>query len=330
MTGKMDSLLSVVGLKKYFPVTRSILGVFRKRIGDIKAVDEVSFQINEGETFGLVGESGSGKTTLGRTLLRLIEPDGGDILFEGENITNMKKDKLRKLRRDMQIVFQDPFSSLNPMRRIKDIITEPMKIHRTCERAEYSSRLKELLSVVELPEEYAYRRPYALSGGEKQRVAIARALSTNPRFIVLDEPTSSLDVSVQAKVILLLRKLQRKLDLTFLFISHDLVLVKNVSNFVGVMYLGKLVELARSKELFIKPVHPYTNTLLSSIPLVDKDVNLGSKYKSAILVDAPSWHNLPPGCRFASRCPIKRGVCLEKIPELIDIGNNHFVACHLD
>jgi oligopeptide transport system ATP-binding protein len=326
----MAPLLSVGDLRKFFPVTRTVWGIRRKKVGHIRAVDGVTFEIDSGETFGLVGESGSGKSTLGRTVLRLIEPDGGDILYKGQSILNIEENQLRRLRRDMQIVFQDPSSSLNPRRRIKDIIEEPLMVNNICERSESSDRVKDLLSLVRLPQECAYRRPYALSGGEKQRVAIARALSLSPKFMVLDEPTSSLDVSVQAKIISLLQKLQQELSLTYLFISHDLALVKNVSDFIAVMYLGKFLEFARTDDIFLNPAHPYTNTLLSSMPLLETEAPVALKYRSAAMIDAPDILELPPGCRFASRCPIRKNRCEKEMPELLDIGNKHYVACHLN
>ncbi len=326
----MNPELSIVSLKKYFPVIKTSRGIFRKTVGEIKAVDDITLNINKGETFGLVGESGSGKTTLGRTILRLIEPDSGDIFFKEKNITTMEEEELRRLRRDITIVFQDPYSSLNLKRRIKDIIADPLIIHNICGKDERFDRVNELLALVKLPEEYAYRRPYALSGGEKQRVAIARALSVNPQFIVLDEPTSSVDVSVQAKIINLLRKLQQDLHLTYLFITHDLILIKNVADFIGVMYAGKMLELARSEDLFTTPMHPYTNNLLSAIPLISKDKSFKAKYKSAsILIDTLNMVDLPKGCRFYSRCATKKDVCQNKIPELRKIEKDHFVACHL-
>jgi len=325
----MAPILSVVDLRKTFPVTRTVWLIHRKKVGNIAAVDGVTFEIDRGETFGLVGESGSGKSTLGRTVLRLIEPDGGDILYNGETILNIEEDQLRRLRREMQIVFQDPTSSLNPRKRVKDIIEEPLNVHSICDRSESSAKVKELLSLVRLPEEYLYRRPYALSGGEKQRVAIARALSLGPKLMVLDEPTSSLDVSVQAKIISLLLKLQQELSLTYLFISHDLALIKNFSDFIGVMYLGKLVELAKTEDIFTSPTHPYTNALLSSMPLLETEAPVALKYRSAPIVDTPNILQLPPGCRFASRCPLRKNSCEKEMPELLQIGKNHYVACHL-
>ncbi|MFQ6076215.1 MAG: ABC transporter ATP-binding protein [Candidatus Bathyarchaeia archaeon] len=321
----VNALLNVVGLKKYFPITE---GILKKKVGDVKAVDGIDFSIEKGTTFALVGESGSGKTTVGKTILRLYEPTEGKIIFDGRDITRLKGQELKPLRRKMQIVYQDPTSSLNPRKKIKDILDAPLAVHKIGNRSERLERTKEILDMVELPEEFMYRYPHHLSGGQKQRVGIARALILKPRFVVLDEPTSSLDVSVQAKIIELLKKLQKELNLTYLFITHDLVLVKNISDVIGVMYLGRLMEMGPTNTLFLNPIHPYTNALLSSIPLVEEDSNLPDKSKWRLSGEIPSSINVPKGCPIVSRCPVREDTCRLTRPDMVEFEKGHKVWCH--
>ena len=314
------------GLKKYFPLYG---GLFRRKVGEIKAVDGVSFGIRKGETFALVGESGSGKTTVGKTIVRLYDPTSGSIRLEGQDVTNLSQDELKPVRRNMQMVFQDPTSSLNPRKRVKEIVTAPLEIHRIGNRSERLERATGLLQLVQLPVDYLHRYPYGLSGGEKQRVGLARALALNPRFLVLDEPTSSLDVSVQAKTLSLLTELQKKLSLTYLFISHNLVLIKNIATQVAVMYFGRLVELAATEELFQSPCHPYTMTLLSAMPVVDTEAKLPGSAELENVVEAGiDLSNPPVGCRFYARCTFRQKICQDVYPELRQIRNEHFAACH--
>ncbi|MGA2791144.1 MAG: oligopeptide/dipeptide ABC transporter ATP-binding protein [Candidatus Bathyarchaeia archaeon] len=322
----MSEALVVEDLKKYFPLYG---GILRKKVGEIKAVDGVSFRIRKGETFALVGESGSGKTTVGKTIVRLYDPTSGTICLEGQDVTNLSQSELKSVRRNMQMVFQDPTSSLNPRKRVKEIVTAPLEIHRIGNKSERLARATELLLLVQLSEDYLHRYPYGLSGGEKQRVGLARALALNPRILVLDEPTSALDVSVQAKTLNLLTELQRKLSLTYMFISHNLVLVKNIATQVAVMYFGRLVELAVTEELFQFPSHPYTMTLLSAMSVVDTNVKLPASAELENVVDAGiDLSSLPVGCRFYARCVFRQKVCQEVYPELREIRKGHFVACH--
>jgi len=320
-----NTILDVAGLKKYFPITK---GILKKVIGYVKAVDGIDLSIEKGTTFGLVGESGSGKTTLGKTILRLYEPTEGEIIFDGRNITRLKNQELKLLRRKMQIVYQDPTSSLNPRKRIKDILGTPLTVHKIGNKTERLERIKEMLNMIELPEEFMYRYPHHLSGGQKQRIGIARALILEPQFVVLDEPTSSLDVSVQAKIIGLLKKLQKEFNLTYLFITHDLVLMKNISDVIGVMYLGQLMEMGTTKTLFSNPVHPYTKALLSSIPIIEKDSNLPTKSRWYLKGEIPSPINAPKGCPFVSRCPLKEETCRLTRPEMVEFEKGHKVWCH--
>lgn len=315
-----EILIEVKNLKKYFPV-RSGLG---KR-SYIKAVDDVSFFIKKGETLGLVGESGCGKSTTGRTIIRLYEPTGGQIIFKGEDIT--KKDML-PYRKHMQMIFQDPYASLNPRMTVGDIIGEPLEIHNIAKGNEKKERVQELLKLVGLNSEHANRYPHEFSGGQRQRIGIARALAVEPEFIICDEPISALDVSIQAQIVNMLEDLQQQLGLTYLFIAHDLSMVKHISNRVGVMYLGKLVELAESNELYDKPLHPYTQALLSAIPIPDPKV---SRERTRIILegDVPSPLNPPSGCRFRTRCKYAFDRCKEEEPQLKDVGAGHYVACHL-
>ncbi|MCE4603631.1 MAG: ABC transporter ATP-binding protein [Aeropyrum sp.] len=312
-------LLEAHNLKKYFPV-RGIL--FTK--GYVKAVDDVTLGIPRGKTLGLVGESGSGKTTLGRVILRLEEPTSGRIVFDGQDVTRLKGRALKEFRRRAQIIFQDPYGSLNPRKTVYSLIAEPMKVHgvRVEDTREY---IIKLLYQVGLNETHLYRYPHEFSGGQRQRIAIARVLALRPEFIVLDEPTSALDVSVQAQILNLLKDLQRTYNLTYLFISHDLGVVRYMSDYIAVMYLGKIVEMASSDELFEKPLHPYTKTLLSSIPIPDPKI-AKSKARIRIPGEPPSPYNPPSGCRFRTRCPIAVDKCLSE-PPLEEVERGHWVAC---
>ena len=314
-------LVLAKNLKKYFPISKSL---FQKQREFVHAVDGVDLSITEGETLGLVGESGCGKSTLGYCILNLVKPTSGEVIFDGVNITKLSQKKIKKLRAKMQIVFQDPFSSLNPRMTIKNIVAEPFNIHKTIKKHEIQGKVLELLQNVGLSKDHLYRFPHEFSGGQRQRIVIARALALNPKFIILDEPTSSLDVSVQAQILNLLKRFQNELNLTFLFISHDLSVVEFMSNRIAVMYLGKIVELASSKELFKKQLHPYTRALVSAIPVPNPHI----KRKVILLKgDPPSPVDLPRGCRFYPRCPIAKPICKKSEPELKDLGNR-FVLCH--
>ena len=318
-----EALLEVKHLKKYFPIKG---GVFSKTIGYVYAVDDVSFTLHGGETLGLVGESGCGKSTTGRAILRLIEPTAGEIHFEDQSITELGKSEMRALRREMQIIFQDPYASLNPRMTIGSIIGEPLEIHKIAKGAEKEERVAALLQKVGLRAEDMRKYPHEFSGGQRQRIGIARALALNPKLIVCDEPVSALDVSIQAQVINLLGDLQQEFGLSYLFIAHNLNVVEHISNRVAVMYLGKIVELAGDKELYENPQHPYTEALLSAVPIPDPTV----KKKRIILEgDVPSPINPPSGCHFHTRCPYKEKICEEVEPVFKDIGGGHWVACHL-
>ncbi len=315
-----EKLLEVKNLKKYFPVKGTSL-----KAKTVKAVDDVSFFINKGETFGLVGESGCGKTTIGRTILRLHEPTSGKIIYDGKDIT---KGNILPYRRKMQIVFQDPYASLNPRMTVGDIVGEPIDIHKLAKnKQDRRDMIISLLERVGLNSEHANRYPHEFSGGQRQRVGIARALAVNPEFIVCDEPISALDVSIQAQIINMFEDLQKELGLTYLFIAHDLSVVKHISNRIGVMYLGKLVELTDSADLYENPLHPYTQSLLSAIPIPDPKT---SREKKRIILqgDVPSPLNPPSGCRFRTRCPYSTSICAKQEPELKEYGKNHFAACH--
>jgi oligopeptide/dipeptide ABC transporter ATP-binding protein len=319
----MKELLKVSGLKKYFPITSGILS----RVSNyVKAVDGVDLTVGRGETLGLVGESGCGKTTLGKTIIKLHEPTEGEIFFEDKDITNLSASRMRPVRKRMQIVFQDPYGSLNPKMKVEDIVAEGLVIHGHSSGAERKAAVGETLHTVGLREDALSRYPHEFSGGQRQRIAIARAIALKPDFIVCDEPISALDVSVQAQIINLFIELQERLGLTYLFISHDLRVVKHISDRVAVMYLGKIIELAASKELYENPLHPYTKVLISSVPVADPQ----RKRETTLLKgDVPSPINPPEGCAFHPRCPIAVAKCSREEPELRDAGSGHMVACHL-
>ncbi len=343
-------MVEVRKLKKYYPVQG---GVFKKRIGDIKAVDGVNLKIRKGECLGLVGESGCGKTTLGKTILRLLKPTKGHIYFDvseeikqevekleeskdsnsqklhelerTHDLSNFEGKRLKKLRRRMQIVFQDPSSSLNPRMLIKDIVGEPLTVHGLAKGLEKRERVVNLLERVGLSEDHLFRYPHEFSGGQRQRIAIARALATNPDFLILDEPTSALDVSVQAQILNLLQELQKEFGLTYLFITHHLLVVEYISHRIAVMYLGRIVELADTKELFENPMHPYTQALLSAIPIPDPEVR---SHRTILKGDVPSPIDPPSGCVFHTRCFLAAKECEERMPDLVSLGDEHYVACH--
>ncbi|MDN5710174.1 MAG: ABC transporter ATP-binding protein [Planococcus sp. (in: firmicutes)] len=320
---KRENLLEIRNLKKYYPVTG---GFFKRTIGNVKAVDDVSFTIRKGETLGLVGESGCGKSTAGRTILRLMKPTGGEILFEGKDITRLSGAKLQKARRDFQMVFQDPYASLNPTQMVGDIIAEPILNYEKRNKKELEQEIKTLLKRVGLPEEAYYKYAHEFSGGQRQRIGIARALALHPKLIVADEPVSALDVSVQSQVLNLLKELQIEFDLTYLFIAHDLSVVKHMSDRIGVMYLGSLVELASNKDLYKEPLHPYTQALISAIP----EPNPAKRKERIVLKgDVPSPQNPPTGCPFHTRCPVAMEICSQEKPALAEVRPGHQVACHL-
>jgi oligopeptide transport system ATP-binding protein len=319
-----EVLLEVRNLVKHFPIRQGI--IFTKQVGAVQAVDDISFTVKKGETLGLVGESGCGKTTTGRVILRLIEPTSGVVIFDGKNVPALPKDELRELRKDMQIIFQDPYGSLNPRMTVGDIIGEPLHIHKLARGPEREKRVRELLEVVGLSAFHARRFPHEFSGGQRQRIGIARALAVRPKLIICDEPVSALDVSIQAQVINLLQDLQSEFDLTYVFIAHDLSVVKHISDRVAVMYLGKIVELTGKHELYHNPKHPYTQALLSAIPEADPTIK---KERILLKGDVPSPINPPKGCRFHTRCPKVMDICKTEEPKFVDSGDGHFVACHL-
>ncbi|MGE5549427.1 MAG: ABC transporter ATP-binding protein [Bacteroidota bacterium] len=320
---RSEYLVEVRDLKKHFPVKSGI--VFNHTVGSIKAVDGISFGIYPGETLGLVGESGCGKSTTGRLVLRLIPTTSGEVFFEGRNIMALDNSAMRELRRHMQIVFQDPFASLNPRMTVGEIIGEPIAFHRLSQGKELKNRVARLLETVGLDPQHARRYPHEFSGGQRQRIGVARALALNPKLIVCDEPVSALDVSIQAQVINLLQDLQREFGLTYLFIAHDLAVVRHISDRVAVMYLGKIVELAAKNTLYDNPLHPYTRALLSAIPVPNPELK---RVRTLLEGDVPSPLNPPPGCRFHTRCASAGDECREREPALLAVGDNHFAACH--
>jgi peptide/nickel transport system ATP-binding protein len=321
-----SNLVELEGLKVWFPIKSGI--VLDRHIGDIRAVDGIDLEIRRGETLGLVGESGCGKSTVGRAILRLYEPTDGRVLFDGTDITHMRDGELRPLRRRMQMVFQDPFASLNPRHSVNRLVGEPLMAHRLGSRREINRRVRELLRIVGLPADAAGRFPHEFSGGQRQRIGLARAIALNPDFVVADEPVSALDVSIQAQIINLLEQLQQDFDLTYLFIAHDLAVVRHISDRIAVMYLGTIVEISPAGELYTNPLHPYTISLLSAVPIPDPAVE---RQRETILLagDLPSPANPPPACRFHTRCPyVQPTRCRDEVPHLRQLSTGHTVACH--
>ncbi len=318
-------LLRVDNLVKHFPI---MAGVFQRQVGVVHAVDGITFNIKSGETFGLVGESGCGKSTAGRTILQLYRPTSGHVYFRDDDLSKLKGEELRHMRQRMQMIFQDPYASLNPRMTIREIVGEPLLVHDIMKSKEIEDRVNQLLDLVRLNPGFSSRYPHEFSGGQRQRIGIARALALNPDFIVCDEPISALDVSIQAQVINLLEELQEQFGLTYLFIAHDLSMVRHISTRVAVMYLGILVEMASRDELYEHPLHPYSQALLSAVPVPDPFVE--EKRQRIILEgDVPSPVNPPSGCRFRTRCPLAEKICAEQVPEWREVAPNHWVACHL-
>lgn len=319
-----NNLITIKNLVKHFDVKTNL---FSRVKNNLKAVNNISFDIKKGETLGIVGESGCGKSTTGKLLLNLLEPTSGEVLFEGKNIYSISNEELRKLRKNMQIIFQDPFASLNPRMKIFDLIEEPLKIHKIGTKEDRIKKVKEIIKIVGLDEYHLNKYPHEFSGGQRQRICIARAIILNPKFIICDEAVSALDVSIQSQIINLLKDLQKDFNLTYMFISHDISVVKHVSNRIAVMYLGQIVELAETNDLFKNPKHPYTKALLSAIPIPNPEI----KRKKIILKgDVPSPMNLPKGCNFHTRCPYKNEICTTKEPIFKNAGNDHFISCHLN
>jgi len=324
MSTNNDVLVSIDDLKMHFPIYK---GVIRRQVGAVHAVDGVSFEIKRGETLGLVGESGCGKSTTGRTILQLYKPTSGSVHFEGVDLVNLKGEELRHMRRKMQMIFQDPYASLNPRMSVGDIVGEPLMVHNVATAKEIRERVDHLLRLVKMEPSFATRYPHEFSGGQRQRIGVARALALQPSFIICDEPISALDVSIQAQVVNLLEELQEQFNLTYLFIAHDLSMVRHISNRVAVMYLGIIAELADRDEIYMHPLHPYTQALLSAVPIPDPVAD--AKRQRVILEgDVPSPVNPPSGCRFRTRCPIADKICSEERPEFRELRPGHFVACH--
>jgi oligopeptide transport system ATP-binding protein len=324
MATTSDNLVEVQALKMYFPVTK---GLLRRKVADVKAIDGVTFNIKRGETLGLVGESGCGKTTTGRCILRLYEATEGKIIFEGQDLSKVGKNDLRHMRKNMQLIFQDPYASLDPRMNAGLIIGEPLKVHNLVKGAEYKEQVNELFRLVQLEPYMADRFPHEFSGGQRQRIGIARALATRPKLIICDEPVSALDVSIQTQVITLLLRLREEFHLTYVFIAHDLSVVRYISDRVAVMYLGRIVEITDSDELYDHPLHPYTQALLSAVPIPNPAVD---RLRKRILLtgDVPSPVHPPPGCTFNPRCQMAIDICREAVPEGRDVGHGHWVACH--
>jgi oligopeptide transport system ATP-binding protein len=319
-------LVSVESLKKHFPITRGV--IWSRQVGAVKAVDGLTFDIYQGETLGLVGESGCGKSTAGRVILQLQRPTAGRVLFQGLDLTLVDDNAMRRLRPQMQMIFQDSYATLNPRHSVGKIVGEPLLIHGAPEGETISERVAELLSLVGLNSQHARRFPHEFSGGQRQRINIARALALNPRFVVCDEPISALDVSIQAQVVNLLQDLQEKLGLTYLFIAHDLSMVRHISSRVAVMYLGKIMELASRDDLFNNPLHPYTQSLMSAVPVPNPKLER-ERQRIILRGDVPSPAHPPPGCVFNSRCPLAQQICFDVVPEYREVRPNHFAACHL-
>lgn len=318
-------LVQLKNLKKYFPIKVP----FRGKIGEIHAVDDVSFEIEEGEIFGLAGESGCGKSTIAKLLVGLYTPTEGTILYKGRDLSNHNFIESKWFKQDVQLIFQNPGGSLNPRKKVAQILAAPLKIHNLANGKERTKQIRTMLERVRIPSEFMYRYPSSLSGGQKQRVAIARALLLHPSFLILDEPTSALDVSVQAKVISLLLELKRDMNLTYLFISHDLSLMRNITSTIAIIYLGQILEIADSATLFSHPVHPYTQTLLASIPVISSEEEAIKPKIQQVKGSPPSPADIPTGCRFHPRCPIAREICIREVPQLTVIGQSHRVRCHL-
>jgi oligopeptide transport system ATP-binding protein len=318
-----NALLRVDNLMMHFPIRR---GVFQRQVGAVRAVDGVSFEVKRGETLGLVGESGCGKSTTGRTILQLYKPTAGDVTFDGVNLVTLKGEHMRQMRRKIQMIFQDPYASLNPRMTVGQLVGEPLIVHNVATGAEINERVSHLLEIVKLNPAFATRYPHEFSGGQRQRIGVARALALQPSFVICDEPISALDVSIQAQVVNLLEELQEQFNLTYLFIAHDLSMVKHISDRIAVMYLGVIVELASRDELHARPLHPYTQALLSAVPIPDPIAD-ARRERIILKGDVPSPANPPSGCRFRTRCPIAEGICAESRPDFREIKPGHFVAC---